>query len=166
MTAHATNLEQASHLFADLNLSLADSTIAFYDAKYTYQLWRPVTAIQAGTPGNPANPKWVPQAQGGKTAADPSYPAAHSTISAAAAAVLSAFYGDHTDVSVTSPTLPGLTRTFPSFQAAANEAAISRILAGQHTRIDTGAGLALGSQVAQFVLDQPFGASGQPGQHR
>ena len=168
--AHATNLEQASHLFADLNLSLADSTIAFYDAKYTYQLWRPVTAIRAGTPANPAvnpaNPTWLPQAQGGKTAADPSYPAAHSTISAAAATVLAAFYGDHTDVSVTSPVLPGVTRTFPTFQAAANEAALSRILAGQHTRIDTDAGLALGDQVAHFVLDQPFGAGGHPGQDR
>jgi membrane-associated phospholipid phosphatase len=100
------------------------------------------------------------------TAPDPSYPAAHSTISAAAATVLSAFYGDRTDVSVSSTALPGTTRTFDSFQAAADEAALSRILAGQHTRIDTDTGLALGGQVAQFVLDQPFGASGQPGQDR
>jgi hypothetical protein len=158
--AHRTNLEQASQLFADLNLSLADSAIALYDAKYHYQLWRPVTAIRAGTPNNPAvnpaNASWLPQAV--NTAADPSYPAAHSTISAAAATVLSAFYGDFTGLSVTSPALPGATRAFPNFEAAADEAALSRILAGQHTRIDVNTGLRLGGQVARFVLDQPFGA--------
>ena len=36
--------------FAALNLTFADSVIAFYDAKYTYRLWRPVTAIRAPTP--------------------------------------------------------------------------------------------------------------------
>ena len=159
MIAHNTNLEQASHLFADLNLRLADSTIAFYDAKYHYQLWRPVTAIRAGTPNNPAvdpaNPTWLPQAD--NTAADPSYPAAHSTISAAAATVLTAFYGDHAELNVTSDALPGVTRTFDSFQAAAHEAGLSRILAGQHTRIDVNAGNTLGRHVAEAVLDQPFG---------
>jgi hypothetical protein len=30
-----------------LNLTFADGVIAFYDAKYTYNFWRPVTAIRA-----------------------------------------------------------------------------------------------------------------------
>src|SRR5579864_5000065 len=94
--AHHTNLPTTARLFAALNLSFADSAIAFYDAKYTYQLWRPVTAIRlADTDGNPnttADPNWIPLA--GNTAADPSYPGAHSTISAAGADVLGAFYGD------------------------------------------------------------------------
>src|SRR5258707_3620047 len=52
---HHTNLEITARLFAVLNLSFADSTIAFYDAKYHYQLWRPVTATrEANTIGNPA----------------------------------------------------------------------------------------------------------------
>jgi hypothetical protein len=46
-----------------------------------------------------------------------------------------------------------VTRTFTSFQAAADEAGLSRILAGQHTRIDHVAGQKLGRQVADFVLD-------------
>lgn len=152
---HGTNLEQASHLLADLNLTFADSAIAFYDAKYHYQLWRPVTAIETGTPGNPANPNWLPQA--GNTAADPSYPAAHSTISEAAATVLSAFFGPDQALTVSSDVLPGVTRSFGSFQAAADEASMSRIFAGQHTSIDVNAGSALGEQVAHFVLEQPFG---------
>src|SRR5579864_7503251 len=53
--AHHANLETTARLFAVLNLSFADSTIAFYEAKYFYQLWRPVTAIRlARTVGNPA----------------------------------------------------------------------------------------------------------------
>ncbi|HEX6393812.1 MAG TPA: vanadium-dependent haloperoxidase [Acidimicrobiales bacterium] len=161
ITENRTSLEESSHLLADLNLTFADSAIAFYDAKYHYQLWRPVTAIRAGTPGNPAvdpaNTTWLPQA--GNTAADPSYPAAHSTISGAAATVLSAFFGPDRPVTVSSDALAGVTRNFAGFQAAADEAGMSRIFAGQHTSIDVNAGSALGQQVAQFVLDQPFGAN-------
>ena len=82
--ARVPNLEDAAHVFADLNLTLADSAISFYDAKYTYQLWRPVTAIRAGTPNNPAvdpaNPNWLPQPT--NTAPDPSYPAPSFSLTA------------------------------------------------------------------------------------
>src|SRR5205823_13952705 len=72
-SAQHTDLATTARLFAALNLSLADSAIAMYDAKYTYQLWRPVTAIRlADTDGNPlttADPNWLPLA--GNTPADP-----------------------------------------------------------------------------------------------
>jgi hypothetical protein len=149
-----SDLPTTARLFAALNLSFADSVIAFYDAKYTYQLWRPVTAVRlADTDGNPntvADPNWLPL--GGNTAADPSYPGAHSTISAAGADVLAGFYGDKQHFSLNSPALPGVTRSFSSFSAAAEEAGLSRIYAGQHTRLDHVAGLALGRDVAGFVL--------------
>ena len=151
--AHHTNLETTARLFAALNVSFADSTIAFYDAKYHYQIWRPITAIRlANTVGNPAtvgNPNWTPLAV---TAADPSYPGAHSTISATGATVLTAFFENQDQISVTSDVLPGVVRTFASFNDVATEAGLSRIYAGQHTRIDHVAGLALGHAVAQFVL--------------
>jgi membrane-associated phospholipid phosphatase len=152
--AHHTDLPTTARLFAALNLSFADSAIAFYDAKYTYKLWRPVTAIRLadtdGNPGTTVDPNWLPLA--GNTAADPSYPGAHSTISAAGADVLASFFGNDQRFSVTSPALPGVTRSFTSFGAAAQEAGLSRIYAGQHTRIDHLAGLALGHDVARFVL--------------
>src|ERR1700759_2112998 len=150
VTRHAI-LEQTATLFANLDLALADATIGLYDAKYHYLVWRPVTAIQLGdTIGNPAivgDPNWTPLAV---TAADPSYPGAHSTISQAAATVLAAFYGHHQHLAIT---LSGTTRTFGSFQAAANEAGLSRIFAGQHTRLDHRAGQILGARVADFVLN-------------
>jgi membrane-associated phospholipid phosphatase len=152
--AHHANLERTAAMFAALDLSSADSAIAMYDAKYHYQLWRPITAIRlADTDGNPAtigDPTWTPLAL---TAADPSFPGAHSTISAAGAAVLSAFFGDRDEINVSSPALPGVTRAFTRFSDVATEAGLSRIYAGQHTRIDHQAGLQLGNDVARFVLE-------------
>ncbi|GHO82180.1 vanadium-dependent haloperoxidase [Dictyobacter formicarum] len=151
--AHQTNLESTARLFAVLNLSFADNTIAFYDAKYHYQLWRPITAIrEANTVGNPltiGDPTWTPLAI---TAPDPSYPGAHSTISAAAATVLSDFFGNQDHVRVTSDALPGTVRTFASYTDVATEAGLSRIFAGQHTRLDHDSGIELGHNIAQFVL--------------
>jgi hypothetical protein len=151
--AHHTNLETTARLFAVLNLSFADSTIAFYDAKYHYQLWRPVTAIrEANTIGNPAiagDSTWTPLAV---TALDPAYPSAHAVISGAGAAVLSTFFGNQDQIRLSSDVLPGVVRTFASYNDVATEASLSRIYAGQHTRIDIEVGSQLGQNVAQFVL--------------
>jgi membrane-associated phospholipid phosphatase len=151
--ARHASLERTVTVFENLDLSLADATIALYDAKYHYLVWRPVSAIRLGnTIGNPGiagDPTWLPLAV---TAADPSYPGAHATISEAAATVLGTFYGDDQQLAVTSDGDPGVTRSFDSFQAAANEATLSRLFAGQHTIIDLVAGQQLGRQVAQFVL--------------
>jgi len=151
--ARHASLQRTATVFENLDLTLADATIALYDAKYHYLVWRPVTAIELGnTIGNPgivSDPTWLPLAV---TAPDPSYPGAHATISEAAATVLTAFYGGHQRLTVTSDGDPGVTRSFDSFQAAANEATLSRIFAGQHTMIDLVAGQHLGRQVAQFDL--------------
>jgi hypothetical protein len=162
--AHGTDLVRTASLFANLNISFADNAIAFYDAKYTYQLWRPVTAIrEAGTTGNPftiADPTWTPLAT---TALDPSYPGAHSTISAAGALILSRFFGDHDRITVSSEVLPSVVRTFEDYQDVAAEAGLSRIFAGQHTRIDHVAGLRLGHDVAELVLDRLGGGQDSEG---
>jgi membrane-associated phospholipid phosphatase len=150
---HHLNLAHSARLFALLNISLADTTIAFFDAKYTYQFWRPVTAIQlAGSDGNPntePNPTWLPLST--KTAPDPAYPGAHSAISAAGAEVLRFYFGDRFIFDVTSESLAGTTRHFTNFSAAAQEAGLSRIYAGQHFRSDHIAGKTLGRQVAESV---------------
>jgi membrane-associated phospholipid phosphatase len=151
--AHHTNLETTARLFAVLNLTFADGVIAFYDAKYHYDVWRPITAVRAGDSiGNPAivgDPTWMSLAN---TPADPSYPGAHSVISAAGATVLSSFFGKDDQIQVTSDVMKGTVRTFDSYQAVATEAGLSRIFAGVHTRLDHESGLLLGRAVAQFVL--------------
>jgi hypothetical protein len=149
-------IAQKARLFALLNLTFADGVIAFYDAKYTYNRWRPVTAIRAaGTDDNTEttpDANWLPEV--GNTAADPAYPGAHAVISAAGAAILSAVLRrDHLDFAVTSEVLPGATRSFASISAAADEATQSRIFAGVHFRNDLTSGQRLGRDVADFVLD-------------
>jgi membrane-associated phospholipid phosphatase len=151
--SHHLNLENSARLFALLNISLADTTIAFFEAKYTYNFWRPVTAVQlAGTDGNPQtdpDPAWVPLST--KTAPDPSYPGAHSAISKAGATVLGFYFGDQFTFDVTSESLAATTRHFTSFSAAAQEAGLSRIYAGQHFRTDHVAGKTLGRRVAESI---------------
>jgi hypothetical protein len=154
--ANSLTTAQNARLFALLNLSFADDVIAFYDAKYTYNFWRPVTAIRAADADNNsetvADPNWLPEA--GKTAPDPSYPGAHAVISAAGAEVLLSFFErDRFEFSVTSEVLPGVERSFTSLSSAAEEATLSRIFAGQHFRFDLTTGQRLGREVADFVLD-------------
>ncbi len=162
--AHHLDLDESAHLFALLNISLADTTIAFFDTKYTYDLWRPVTAIQrADTDNNPdtaQDPTWIPLPT--KTAPDPSFPGAHSAISAAGAEVLRLVLGDPITLDVTSESLAGVTRHFTSFSGAAEEAGLSRIYSGQHFRFDHLAGKRLGHQVARSVLSSVLQPKQEP----
>jgi len=157
---HGLTTAHSARLFALLNLSLADSVIAFYDAKYTYNFWGPVTAIRAADPRTNAetqpDPNWLPEV--GKTANDPSYPGAHAAISAAAQTVLATFFDtDHIRLDVTSEVLPGIERHFESFSAAEREASQSRIFAGVHFSTDEQAGQTLGRRVAGFVVQHSLG---------
>jgi hypothetical protein len=145
---HRGDLAGDARTFAALDLTFADAVIGFYDAKYTYRFWRPVTAIRATT-----DPTWTPLSN---TAPDPSYPGAHGTIAAAGADVLAALYGNDFAFDLTSPALPGVERSFTSFSEAAEEASVSRIYNGNHTRVDQVAGENLGHDVAGFVLGHTF----------
>jgi len=88
------SLEDSARLFALLNIALADAAISCWDAKYEYNLWRPVTAIrQADTDNNPnttADPQWLPLVT---TPPFPEYMSGHSTFSGAADAVMSSVFG-------------------------------------------------------------------------
>jgi hypothetical protein len=153
---HLTTAESA-RLFALLDLTIADGVIAFYDAKYTYNVWRPVTAVRDAdadrnhaTAGDSA---WLPLVGG--TPPDPSYPGAHAVVSAAGAAVLASFFGtDRLDLTVTSEVLPGVERSFETLSDVEREATLSRIFAGVHFRFDLTAGERLGRDVAAFVVDR------------
>jgi hypothetical protein len=155
VVASKLSVPESARLFALLNLAFADDVIAFYDAKYTYNLWRPVTAIRAAdTDNNPntaVDPGWLPEV--GKTTPDPSYPGAHAVISASGAFLLRSFFGrDRFSFKVTSEVAPGEERTFASFSAAEQEATLSRIFAGVHFRSDLTTGKELGEDIANFVL--------------
>ena len=72
-----------ARLFAQLDIALADASIAAWDAKYAYNFWRPITVIQQ------TDPTWKPLIT---TPNFPSYVSGHSTFSGAAEVVLSCFF--------------------------------------------------------------------------
>ncbi|HXN46538.1 MAG TPA: vanadium-dependent haloperoxidase, partial [Bryobacteraceae bacterium] len=152
-TARDFSLLENARLLAYLNLALADAVTGCWDAKYTYVSWRPVTAIQLGdTDGNPetvADPAWLPLIP---TPPFPEYPSAHSCVSGAAGRVLSAYFGNDTQFSVTSDGMPGVSRSFSSFTAALDEVKNARIVGGIHFRSACEDGQGLGVAVADYIL--------------
>ena len=161
--AHGTTLADNARLFALLNIALADAGIASWDAKYAYNLWRPIDAIRrADLDGNEAtvtDPVWMPLII---TPPFPSYTSGHSSFSGAAEAVLSDFFGS--DVHFTSQSdghssfaqrplteRQVVTRHFVSFTQAAEEASHSRIYGGIHFDFDSTAGLAVGRAVGAYI---------------
>src|SRR5262245_63288292 len=127
-TEQGLGLVAQARLFGLLNIATADAGISCWDAKYEFDFWRPVTAIRAAdTDGNDdtaADAGWTPLLV---TPAFPSYTSAHSTVSAAAAGVLSALFGPNYQFTVTADSQPGVTRSISAFAAAAAEAGLSRL---------------------------------------
>src|SRR5213078_1045247 len=125
--ARGNTLEENARLFALMNIAMADAAICAWDAKYTFNFWRPVTAIRnSDLDGNAAtdpDPAWTSFIV---TPPFPDYVSGHSTFSGAASAVLAMFYGtDNISFTTGSDFLPGVQRNFNSFSAAADEAAVS-----------------------------------------
>jgi hypothetical protein len=143
-----------ARLLALLNLAMADSTIGCWEAKYSYVFWRPVTAIPLaaddGNPATAADASWAPLFA---TPAHPEYPSGHSCNSGAAAVILANEFGERTQFTVENDLMPGVTRSFRSFSAALEEVKNARIFAGIHFRSATDDGQALGTKVADYVLE-------------
>ena len=147
-------MEQNARLFALLNIAMADAAICAWDAKYTFDFWRPVTAIRNGdTDGNDAtagDPTWSSFIV---TPPFPDYVSGHSTFSGAASTVLAMFYGtDSVRFTTGSDFLPGVFRSFHSFSAAAAEAAVSRLYGGIHFRSANEDGLSAGIEIGQWIF--------------
>ena len=155
--SRSLSLTENAHLFALLNVTMADAAIACWDSKYRYVFWRPITAIRLGdTDGNAStvpDPEWIPwlDALPPGTPAHPEYPSGHSTVSGSAAYILADAFGENTAFSVTSEIRPGTTRSFPNFSAATAEIADARVFGGIHFRTSCVRGDALGQSVAAYV---------------
>ncbi len=139
-----SSLFDDARLFAVLDIALADAGIAAWDAKYTYNQVRPITAIRQSS-----DPTWTPLIT---TPPFPDYISGHSTFSAAASSVLSTFFGNNVSFSTTSPGLPGVFRSYNSFSAAADEAGRSRIYGGIHVQSSNIAGLTTGQAIGNYVV--------------
>lgn len=157
----ATSLAQENHftmlqtarLLALVDVGMADALIGCWDAKYEFSSWRPITAIQlADTDGNDAtspDPTWTSLIVAPPF---PEYPSAHSCATGAATRILSHYFGEQTRFNIVSLAMPGVTRTFHNFTAAADEVKNARVLGGIHFRTATVDGQALGISVGEYVL--------------
>jgi hypothetical protein len=151
-------LVETARLFAALNVAMADAAVVCWDTKYTYNWWRPITAIRAGAnDGNPAtepDPNWTPLLI---TPPFPEYTSGHSTFSGAAAAVLRELAGsDEFQFVTTSDGLPGVVRRFRRFSDAAREAGLSRIYGGIHFAAANEHGLESGRKTGEYVARTLF----------
>jgi PAP2 superfamily len=123
------NDEKALDLFARLNMALADTFVAAWDAKYYYWTTRPVTAAHKLL-GKELRPFLL-------TPPFPSYVSGHAAFSGAAAQVISKYFRARSQI----------------FEKMAKQAAYSRLLGGIHFRHDNEDGLKLGKNVATKVLN-------------
>ena len=142
---------QHAHLFALLNMALSDGNVAVFDTKYTYNFWRPVTAIRAGdSDGNPltvGDPAWSPLLT---TPLYPDYTCGLPTGSGAATEVLRRYF--NTDKVPYTFTAAGSTRSYATLTEAANESVDARVFAGIHFRTGCVRAVTMGEQVGRFVF--------------
>ncbi len=147
-------LVDTARFFALLTASAADALIAGMDSKYTYNLWRPYHAIRlADTDGNPAtvaDPDWVPLLT---TPGHQEYISNHSVITGAFMKTLMALVGNDSVLTLSSPALPGVSRTYATLTDAVDEVKNARIYAGFHYRFSCNAGQAVGYAISDYIMD-------------
>lgn len=138
-------LMKAADAYLRLGITMHDATISCWQTKYKYHQIRPVTYIRKHMGYGDWNALI-------STPPHPEYSAAHGTISGSAGYAMESVFGqnygftDHTyDVLGMSP------RTFNGFDAAAREAAVSRVYGGIHYRPSTETGNAQGKKVGENV---------------
>lgn len=145
----------AARLFALLQMAEFDAYTTCLESKYYYNFWRPVSAIVlADADGNPETSSaagW--QVLAFPTPPVPDFPSAHATAGGAGAGVIEALVpGRGEPISMTSGSLPGVTRTFATPSEAAAENAASRVYIGYHFRRATEVGVVQGRAVAGYVV--------------
>ena len=154
-TAPGRDVTDNARLFAVAGMAMDDGLIAVFDAKYTYNLWRPVTAIRNGDlDGNDAtdrDPGWTPFID---TPMHPEYPCAHCIVAASLGAVLEAEIGSGATPTLrsASSTAGGAVRTWTSVGAFTQEVAVARILDGVHYRNSTEVALAMGKKIGELAV--------------
>ncbi len=151
------NLSATARIFALFYLAAADASIACWEAKYTYNSWRPLLAIRGGDiDGNnltAGDATWAPLHS---TPPHPEYPSGHATNSSAMATILRLIFEDEPGAPIM-VTLSGITRQWHSFSEGVDEVINARVYSGIHFRTADETGARLGRQVARFVFNHALG---------
>jgi len=154
--ALAKNMDvvDCARLFALASIAGNDALVAVFDAKYHYNLWRPITAIRnADITLNTATPREESWLALGETPMHPEYPCAHCITSATISTVLRNIVGDDFgEFSLTSSTAPGVTRKWTRLQDYSDEVSNARIYAGFHYRFSTEVGKEMGKKIGALTV--------------
>lgn len=150
-------LVESARILGAMSVAMADSTIACWDAKYTYAFWRPITAIRDpaddGNPATTSDATWMPLFA---TPGHPEYPSGHSCNSGAAASVLTREFGENVPFTLESDLMLGVTQNYHGPADALERVKEARIYAGIHFRAACQVGTELGAAVADYVLQNKF----------
>lgn len=147
-------VREKARLFAILNVAMADAGIATWECKYHYRFWRPVSAIHEtfddGNPATTPDRKWKSLLP---SPSHPDYVSGHSTFSGAAAWILTHSLGvPQEKIEVANGDMPGVTRSFGSYEEIAKEAGRSRIYGGIHFSTANEEGRKMGQRIAADVI--------------
>jgi hypothetical protein len=149
------DLVRTTEAYLRTALAVFDGFLTVWDTKYATNLLRPETAINTYI-----DETWQPLLQ---TPPFPEYTSGHSVISTAAATVLTAQFGEHFAFADSSELAYGLpVRSFPSFHAAADEAAMSRLYGGIHYRRAIEQGQRQGRRVGDLIVARLHTREGAP----
>jgi hypothetical protein len=152
--ARKLSLVDSARLFALAAVAREDALIAVFDAKYHYEFWRPVTAIRNGDIDNNSatqrDAAWEPI---DATPMHPEYPCAHCISSASLVGVMEVVFGaaEMPEVSIASPTAPGVVHRWTNVRAFSDEVSEARIWAGFHYRFSTKVGQDMGHKIGEYV---------------
>jgi hypothetical protein len=132
--------------YAETAIALFDAFISCWDEKYRSNYVRPETEI------NKIDDTWQPYIQ---TPPFPSYTSGHATNSAAAAEVMTHWFGDNLSFTDTSLLEFGIkNREIKTFRGAAAEAAMSRLYGGIHYRFDNENGAIAGKKLGELIVSR------------
>ena len=149
-------LAECARLFALLNMSLANAYIVNWDAKYTYNFWRPVTAIRNGDQdGNDATERDAAWTSFNPTPMHPEYPSQATINATIASAVLESVFGPVKAIPFTATDVrdPKRTRQFASLADMAEEQKNVRVWGGVHYRFAIRTSEDVGRKVAAHMIE-------------
>lgn len=150
------SIAENARLFALLNMGTANTFITDWDAKFTYNFWRPVTAIRNGDQdGNDATERdasWVPL---NATPMHPEYPSQAAIIAGVSMGVFDAVIGPNSSMAVVASDLldPKIQRRFANAKEMSEEVQNVRIWGGIHFRNSLEVGYQMGRATAVFLVD-------------
>jgi hypothetical protein len=154
--AKGLGLAENARLFALLNMGMANTFINDWDAKFTYNFWRPITAIRNGdNDGNDATERdagWTPS---NATPMHPEYPSQAAIVAGSSAAILELVVAGAASVPFTVTDLadPKLMRKFTSITLLANEQCDVRVWGGIHFRNSLEIGTDMGRKMSAYLVE-------------